>query len=323
MIIVTGGAGFIGSAIVWQLNQLGKEDIIIVDELGLEEKWKNLVGLKFQDFIHKDNFIEKLNNGVKYKISAIIHMGANSSTTEKDADHLIQNNFQYTQKLAKYSFKNDIRFIYASSAATYGDGSLGFNDAEEKLNSLRPLNMYGYSKSLFDIWAKSQGLLNKIVGLKYFNVYGPNEYHKGDMRSVVHKAFEQIRDTGKVKLFKSENPDYKDGEQKRDFVYVKDAVGMTLFFLDNLDKNGIFNVGSGNARTWKDLVTAIFNAMGKPVNIDYIDLPKSLSQKYQYFTEANLSKVKKAGYAKSLSTLEDGVTDYVKNYLLKNNYLGY
>jgi ADP-L-glycero-D-manno-heptose 6-epimerase len=323
MIIVTGGAGFIGSAIVWQLNQLGREDIIIVDELGLEEKWKNLVGLKFQDFIHKDDFIEKLNNGVKYKISAIIHMGANSSTTEKDADHLIKNNFQYTQKLAKYSFKNDIRFIYASSAATYGDGSLGFNDAEEKLNSLRPLNMYGYSKSLFDIWAKSQGLLNKIVGLKYFNVYGPNEYHKGDMRSVVHKAFEQIRDTGKVKLFKSENPDYKDGEQKRDFVYVKDAVGMTLFFLDNLDKNGIFNVGSGNARTWKDLVTAIFNAMGKPVNIDYIDLPKSLSQKYQYFTEANLSKVKKAGYAKSLSTLEDGVTDYVKNYLLKNNYLGY
>ncbi len=323
MIIVTGGAGFIGSAIVWQLNQLGKEDIIIVDELGLEEKWKNLVGLKFQDFIHKDNFIEKLNNGVKYKISAIIHMGANSSTTEKDADHLIQNNFQYTQKLAKYSFKNDIRFIYASSAATYGDGSLGFNDAEEKLNSLRPLNMYGYSKSLFDIWAKSQGLLSKIVGLKYFNVYGPNEYHKGDMRSVVHKAFEQIRDTGKVKLFKSENPYYKDGEQKRDFVYVKDAVGMTLFFLDNPDKNGIFNVGSGNARTWKDLVTAIFNAMGKTVNIDYIDLPKSLSQKYQYFTEANLSKVKKAGYTKSLSTLEDGVTDYVKNYLLKNNYLGY
>ncbi len=323
MIIVTGGAGFIGSAIVWHLNRLGKEDVIIVDELGLEEKWKNLIGLKFQDFVHKDDFIEKLNNGVKYKISAIIHMGANSSTTEKDADHLIRNNFQYTQKLAKYSFKNNIRFIYASSAATYGDGSLGFNDDNDKLNSLRPLNMYGYSKSLFDIWARNQGLLDKIAGLKYFNVYGPNEYHKGDMRSVVHKAFEQIRDTGKVKLFKSENSNYKDGEQKRDFIYVKDAVEMTLFFLDNPDKNGIYNIGSGNARTWKDLVTAIFNAMEAPVNIEYIALPKSLAKKYQYFTEANLSKIKKAGYSKSLSLLEDGVTDYVKNYLLKESYLGY
>ena len=323
MIIVTGGAGFIGSAIIWSLNQLGKEDVIIVDELGVGEKWRNLVGLKFQDFIHKDDFIDKLNNGVKYKISAIIHMGANSSTTEKDADHLLKNNFQYTQKLAKYSFKNDIRFIYASSAATYGDGALGFNDDDEKLNTLRPLNMYGYSKSLFDIWAKNQGLLNKIAGIKYFNVYGPNEYHKGDMRSVVHKAFEQIRDTGKVKLFKSENPDYKDGEQKRDFVYIKDAVEMTLFFLDNPDKNGVFNVGSGKARTWNDLVTSLFNAMEQPVKIEYIDLPQHLAQKYQYFTEADLSKIKKAGYSKSLSSLEDGVTDYVKNYLLKKNYLGY
>jgi len=323
MIIVTGGAGFIGSAIIWSLNQLGKEDVIIVDELGVGEKWKNLVGLKFQDFIHKDDFIDKLNNGVKYKISAIIHMGANSSTTEKDADHLLKNNFQYTQKLAKYSFKNDIRFIYASSAATYGDGALGFNDDDEKLNTLRPLNMYGYSKSLFDIWAKNQGLLNKIAGIKYFNVYGPNEYHKGDMRSVVHKAFEQIRDTGKVKLFKSENPDYKDGEQKRDFVYIKDAVEMTLFFLDNPDKNGVFNVGSGKARTWNDLVTSLFNAMEQPVKIEYIALPQHLAQKYQYFTEADLSKIKKAWYSKSLSSLEDGVTDYVKNYLLKKNYLGY
>ena len=323
MIIVTGGAGFIGSAIVWRLNQLGKENLIIVDELGFEEKWKNLVGLKFQDFIHKDDLLEKLNTGVKYKISAIIHMGANSSTTEKDADHLMKNNFQYTQKLAKYCFKNNIRFVYASSAATYGDGSLGFNDDENQLTNLRPLNMYGYSKSLFDIWAKNQGLLDKIAGLKYFNVYGPNEYHKGDMRSVVIKAFEQIRDTGKVKLFKSENPDYKDGEQKRDFVYVKDAVEMTLFFLDNADKNGIYNIGSGNARTWKDLVTAIFTAMEKPVEIEYIDLPKNLSQKYQYFTEADLTKIKKAGYSKSISSLENGVTDYVKNYLLKENYLGY
>ncbi len=323
MILVTGGAGFIGSAIVWRLNQLGNENIIIVDELGLEEKWKNLVGLKFQDFIQKDDLFDKLNAGVKYKISAIIHMGANSSTTEKDADHLLKNNFQYTQKLARYTFKNNIRFIYASSAATYGSGSLAFNDDEEKLSQLRPLNMYGYSKSLFDIWAKNQGLLNKIVGLKYFNVYGPNEYHKGDMRSVVHKAFEQIQNTGKVKLFKSLNPDYKDGEQKRDFIYVKDAVDMTLFFLENPDKNGIYNIGSGSARSWNDLATAIFNALNKPVNIEYIDLPENLANKYQYFTEANLTKIKKVGYTKSLNSLEAGVTDYVKNYLLKENYLGY
>jgi ADP-L-glycero-D-manno-heptose 6-epimerase len=324
MIVVTGGAGFIGSAIVWKLNLSGNNNIVIVDELGTTEKWKNLVGLNFQEFIHKDDFIsDVVDDTIDFPIEAIIHMGANSSTTEKDADHLFSNNFLYTRELAKYCLTKNIRFIYASSAATYGDGSLGFDDDESKLETLRPLNMYGYSKQLFDLWAKRNNLLNKIVGIKYFNVYGPNEYHKGDMRSVVHKAFEQVRDTGKVRLFKSLNPKFKDGEQMRDFVYVKDAVDMTLHFLEHKDKNGIYNVGSGKARTWIDLVTALFNAVGKPVNIEFIDLPENLREKYQYFTEANLNKIKSAGYNKLTTSLEDGVNDYVKNYLLKNLYLGY
>ena len=249
-------------------------------------------------------------------------MGANSSTTERDADLLFNNNYLYTKTLAEFSIKNDIRFIYASSAATYGDGSLGFNDDESKCDTLRPLNMYGYSKSMFDIWAVNQNVFNKIVGLKYFNVFGPNEYHKGDMRSVVHKAFEQARDTGKVKLFKSRNLKYKDGEQMRDFIYVKDAVDMTLYCMDKKNINGLFNIGSGKARTWNDLVTALFKAMNKPVNIEYIDLPEHLADKYQYFTEANLSKLKSAGYIKEITSLERGINDYVKNYLLGKMYLG-
>jgi ADP-L-glycero-D-manno-heptose 6-epimerase len=322
MIIVTGGAGFIGSAIVWRLNQLGENKIIIVDELGKDDKWKNLLPLKYDDFIHKDDFISTIiERELPFEITAIIHMGANSSTTEKDADHLFSNNYLYTQELAKYCLEKNVRFIYASSAATYGDGALGFDDDENKLETLRPLNMYGYSKQLFDLWAKKNNVFDKIVGLKYFNVYGPNEYHKGDMRSVVHKAFEQIRDTGKVKLFKSMNPKYKDGEQLRDFIYVKDAVEMTLFFLDKPTVNGLFNIGTGKSRTWNDLVTTIFNSLNKKAIIDYIDLPEHLREKYQYFTEANMNKIKKVGYNLQISSLEDGVSDYVKNYLLGKLFL--
>ncbi len=322
MIVVTGGAGFIGSAIVWELNRHSEKEILIVDELGTDEKWKNLVGLQFEDFVNKHKFIDNINKGAFINVDAIIHLGANSSTTENDADLLFNNNYLYTKTLAEFCLKNNIRFIYASSAATYGDGSLGFNDDESKCNTLRPLNMYGYSKSLFDIWTVKHDVFKKIVGLKYFNVYGPNEYHKGDMRSVVHKAFEQVRDTGKVKLFKSRNPKYKDGEQMRDFIYVKDAVNMTLHFLDNKNINGLFNIGSGKARTWNDLVTALFNAMEKPVNIEYIDLPDQLADKYQYFTEANLSKLRSTGYKKEITSLENGINDYVKNYLLSKMYLG-
>lgn len=323
MIIVTGGAGFIGSAIVWRLNQLGKNDIVIVDELGSDEKWKNLAGLDFIDFINKHQFLSEIKEGLNWKPEAIIHMGANSSTTEKDADHLLKNNFEYTKELAWYSLYNGIRFVYASSAATYGDGKKGFCDNDEQCLNLRPLNMYGYSKNLFDCYAYKKEWLKTIAGIKYFNVYGPNEYHKGDMRSVVHKAFEQILEKGFVRLFKSMNPVYKDGEQLRDFIYIKDAVDMTLYFLEKKDKNGLFNVGTGKARTWNDLVTALFNAVEKPVNIEYIDMPEELTGKYQYHTEADLSKIKNAGYSKEITSLEDGVTDYVKNFLLRDKYLGY
>ncbi|MCX6150698.1 MAG: ADP-glyceromanno-heptose 6-epimerase [Ignavibacteriales bacterium] len=323
MIVVTGGAGFIGSAIVWRLNQLGEDKIIIVDELGTSEKWKNLVGLKFNDFLHKEEFLKRVTEDtLTYGIKSIIHMGACSSTTEKDADFLMNNNFKYTLQLAKYCLAKDIRFIYASSAATYGDGSLGYNDDENKLHDLRPLNMYGFSKHLFDIWAKKEKTLNKIVGLKFFNVYGPNEYHKEDMRSVVHKAFGQVKETGKVKLFKSYLKNYKDGEQLRDFIYVNDAVDMTLFFLENKDKNGIYNIGTGKARTWNDLVAILFKSMNKQINIEYIDMPETLKQKYQYFTQANLKKLFDAGYDKPITSLEDGIYDYVKNYLVQEKYLG-
>jgi ADP-L-glycero-D-manno-heptose 6-epimerase len=323
MIVVTGGAGFIGSAIVWRLNSLNIDEIIVVDALGSDEKWKNLVGLNYKDFVHKDDFINLLESSTIENLTSIIHMGANSSTTEKDADHLLRNNFEYTKKLAEFCLAKEVRFIYASSAATYGDGSMGFDDHEADLHHLRPLNMYGYSKMMFDFWALKKGILNKITGLKYFNVFGPNEYHKGEMRSVVHKAFEQIAETGKAGLFKSANPGYKDGEQMRDFIYIKDAVDMTLFFLDHPDKNGLFNIGSGKARTWNDLVNALFNAMNKKTEIEYFDMPEHLLEKYQYFTEAKMNKIKKAGYSKPLISLEEAITDYVQNYLLNYKFLGW
>ena len=323
MIVVTGGAGFIGSAVVWKLNRMGFDKITIVDELGKEEKWRNLNGLKFADFFHKDDFMGLiLQRKFPFKVSSIIHLGACSSTTEKDADFLMDNNVHYSQELAKFCLENGVRFIYASSAATYGDGLNGYDDDESNLDQLRPLNMYGYSKQLFDIWIKRNGLIDKVAGLKYFNVYGPNEYHKDEMRSVVHKAFEQVRDTGKVKLFKSYREDFKDGEQRRDFVYVKDAVDMTLFFLEHPEKNGIFNVGTGHASTWIELVSALFESLGKPVNIEFIDMPEEIRGKYQYFTEANLNKLIAAGYDKPIMNVHDGVMDYVKNYLLKDVYFG-
>ena len=323
MIVVTGGAGFIGSAVVWRLNQLGEDNIVIVDRLGQSEKWKNLVGLKYADIYHKENFIDMvLDDTVPFQVEAIIHLGACSSTTQKDADYLLHNNYKYTQALAEYALEKGARFIYASSAATYGNGSKGYVDDESKLQELQPLNMYGYSKHMFDLWAQREGIASEIVGLKYFNVYGPNEYHKEDMRSVVHKAFGQIKETGKVKLFKSYKPEYKDGEQKRDFIYVKDAVDITLHFFENRNINGLFNAGTGTARSWVDLVTALFNAMELPVNIEFIDMPETLKGKYQYFTEADITKLRKARYDKKISSIEEGVKDYVQNYLMKEKRLG-
>lgn len=259
-IIVTGGAGFIGSAIVWQLNGLGHDDILIVDRLDESDKWKNLVPLTFADYLDADDFIDDL--GDFTQVETILHLGACSSTTETDADYMIRNNYEYTRDLAEFAVANDIRFIYASSAATYGDGSAGMADGVSDLDKLRPLNVYGYSKHLFDKYAARNGLLDKIVGLKYFNVFGPNENHKGDMRSLVSKAFDQIAETGKLELFKSANPDYADGEFGRDFVYVKDAVDMTLQFMDS-KASGLFNIGSGKMHTWNALADAIFKALRK------------------------------------------------------------
>jgi len=322
MLIITGGAGFIGSAIIAALNKRGITDILVVDQLGCDQRWKNLRNLSFADYVEKDDFLEMvIENKLCPPIQAVFHLGASTSTTEINASWLIKNNYEYTKLLAQWATGSNIRFIYASSAATYGDGSAGFSDDETKIEQLQPLNMYGYSKHLFDLWAKRAGLLKKIVGLKYFNVFGPNEYHKADMRSFVLKAFEQINATGKVRLFKSHRPDYKDGEQKRDFLYVKDAVDMTLFFLDYPKNAGLFNIGSGTARSWNDLAKAVFAAMGKEPNIEYIDMPESIRNQYQYFTQADITKLRTAGYDKPLTALEPAVNDYVQNYLKKEAYL--
>jgi len=317
MIVVTGGAGFIGSALVWELNNRGITDILVVDIPGDKAKEKNLTNLSFREFLDRDEFLERVAaGGTAQDIEAILHMGACSDTTEMDEAYLEKNNTEYTKSLCTWALDNGVRFIYASSAATYGDGTAGFSDDETKLEQLQPLNPYGWSKHKFDLWAKANDLLDKIVGLKYFNVYGPNEYHKGHMRSFVVKAFEQINEKGKVSLFKSYRPEYKDGEQKRDFLYIKDAVAMTLFFLDNPAVNGLFNVGTGNARTWNDLVKAVFAAMDKPIDIEYIDMPDSIRNQYQYFTQAEVTKIRNAGYTKPITSLENAVKDYVKHYLV-------
>jgi ADP-L-glycero-D-manno-heptose 6-epimerase len=322
MIVVTGGAGFIGSAIVAALNKRGVADILVVDELGTDEKWKNLVNLSFADYVEKDRFLEMVLAGEFSRgIDLVFHMGACCDTTERDGSYLIRNNYEYTKLLCQWATGADIRFIYASSAATYGDGSAGFSDDERYLETLRPLNMYGYSKHIFDLWAKRTGLLRSMVGLKYFNVFGPNEYHKGEMRSFVIKAFEQIRATGKVRLFKSCNPRYADGEYVRDFVYVKDAVEMTLCFMDNPVVTGLFNIGTGKVRTWNDLVSAVFVAMNRKPNIEYVEMPDSIRNQYQYFTEADVTKLRKAGCKKQTTALEDAVADYVREYLISHAYL--
>jgi ADP-L-glycero-D-manno-heptose 6-epimerase len=321
MIVVTGGAGFIGSAVIHALNERGVDDIMAVDHLGASPKWKNLRGLSFADYREKDDFISQVHSGALPVIEAIIHMGACSSTTEADATYLVRNNFQFTKDLALYSADRGIRFIYASSAATYGDGSKGFCDDESRLEELRPLNMYGYSKQMFDLWAKRMGLLSTVAGLKFFNVYGPNEYHKADMRSFVHKGFQQIRASGRLSLFRSHNPEYEDGCQKRDFIYVKDAVSVVLFFLDNRNVSGIFNVGAGNARTWLDLANAIFTALEIEPAIDFIDMPEILKDKYQYFTQADISKLVKVGLDAKPASLEEAVSEYVRDYLVKEAHL--
>lgn len=329
MIIVTGGAGLIGSAVVQRLNEQGRDDILIVDHLGRTDKWRNLAPLRFMDYLEKDAFERLLDTDTLSArlaggstLDAVIHLGACSATTEPDATYLIRNNFEYSRKLALTSLAAGARFIYASSAATYGDGELGFSDNNNQLQRLRPMNMYGYSKQLFDLWAQRQGLLERIVGIKYFNVYGPNEQHKGEMRSLVLKAYEQIGATGVLRLFRSHRPEYGDGEQLRDFIYVKDAAAMTIHFLQNREANGIFNVGGGTTVSWNRLAGAVFGAMGKTVNIEYIDMPESIRNTYQYRTCAETSKIRSTGYTEAALPVEDAVNDYIRNYLVPGKRLG-
>lgn len=297
------------------LRDRGQEDLLLVDELDTTEKWKNLRQLRFSDYIDKSALPEVM--GQSREIEAVIHLGACSSTTEKNATYLMENNYRYTLDLARSCLERGIRFVYASSAATYGDGQRGYEDDEDQLERLLPLNMYGYSKHLFDLKARREGFLRDIAGLKFFNVYGPNEYHKGDMASVVYKAFQQIQNVGKVKLFRSYHPDYADGGQLRDFVYVKDVVAQTLFLLDHPGVNGIFNSGTGVARSFAELVRATFSACGKAPNIEYIEMPEVLQDRYQYYTCASMDKARKAGLNHRFATLEEGVDDYVKNFLSK------
>jgi len=323
MYIVTGAAGLIGSAVVWALNRRGVTDIMAVDHLGTSDKWKNLRALHYTEYFEKDVFRVMLREGaLPQNIEAVIHLGACSSTTEKDASYLIDNNYRYTRELAEFCLARKLRFIYASSSATYGDGAMGYDDDVTRLHLLRPMNMYGYSKHMFDLWARGAGVLDRITGLKFTNVYGPNELHKGEMRSVVCKAYDQISQTGRLSLFRSHRPDYRDGEQKRDFLYVKDAVSMLLFLLDHPQGYGIFNIGSGKAETWNALAAAIFAAMDRPLAVDYIDMPLHLRDRYQYYTCAEMKKLRTLGYAQPTMSLNDAVADYIRIYTSQGKFLG-
>ncbi|HUJ42251.1 MAG TPA: ADP-glyceromanno-heptose 6-epimerase [Opitutaceae bacterium] len=338
-ILVTGGAGFIGSALVWALNRRGRTDIVITDFLAPAKKWhdlvpldagredkrRNLAPLKFADYVEADIFRARLQGepGAFGRFGTVFHLGACSSTTERNEAFLTDNNFAYTRELAEWALAQEARFVYASSAATYGDGSAGMDDQDDDLARLRPLNLYGRSKHLFDMHAQREGLLNRIVGLKYFNVFGPNEDHKGDMRSLVHKAYGQILTEGKVRLFKSYRPEFKDGEQQRDFLYVKDAVDMTLHFAEKAaGATGLFNIGSGEARTWLTLTSGIFAALDRPPVIEFIDMPESLRSRYQYFTRADISKLRRTGYVRPVTPLAQAVGEYVRDYLVPGKRLG-
>ncbi len=320
-VVVTGGAGLIGSALVWALNLRGIDDIYVVDRLDTSEKWKNLVALRYRDYIDADEFERRLleRPSLFAGIHTVLHMGACSSTTETDAAYLMRNNYEYTKHVAHWAAEQGIRFVYASSAATYGALEHDLRD-DSDIDALRPLNMYAYSKQRFDVYARDLGLLDRITGLKYFNVFGPNEHHKGEMRSLVDKAFYQIRESGSIRLFKSHRADYRDGEQQRDFLYVKDAAAITLHLAEH-QATGIYNVGSGVAHTWLDLVRPIFRAMDVPERIEFIDMPLTLRDKYQYHTCANIERLRASGYDRPVTPLPEAVDDYVRSYLIPGRRL--
>ncbi len=318
MIVVTGGAGFIGSRLIGALNGRGLTDILVVDHLGRNEKWRNLLSLKYTDYLDREPFLKLLEGGgLDSRVEALFHLGACSDTTQRDAAYLMENNYRYTLRLASWWEKNrECRFVYASSAATYGDGSQGYDDDEAGLDRLRPLNAYGYSKHLFDLAASRRGWLKGVVGLKYFNVFGPNESHKRSMRSLVCKSWGQVRQEGVMRLFESHRPEFGHGEQIRDFIYVDDAVAMTLYFLDRPRLRGLYNIGTGQGRTWNDLARAVFAALELPPRIEYIPMPRELRPNYQYYTQARLEKLRRAGCDHQCLSLEESVNKYIKGHLL-------
>jgi ADP-L-glycero-D-manno-heptose 6-epimerase len=313
--IVTGGAGFIGYNLVQALNRRGESNIIIVDHLNHPAKERNLSRLKYSAYYDKTEFRKLIRSKSVPRVDGVFHIGACSSTLVTDESYLADNNYQYSVDLCRWAVENGARFIYASSAATYGDGALGYGDVEASTPQLRPLNSYGRSKQMFDLWAIENGLISKIAGLKYFNVYGPGEDHKGPMRSLVNKAYAQIRAEGRMRLFKSHRPDYGDGEQLRDFVYVDDAVAETLFFFDHPEISGLFNCGTGTARTWLDLANALFAAMNQKPTIEFVDMPVEIRANYQYHTQADLTKLRIAGYTAPFVSIEEGVRRYVSEFL--------
>jgi ADP-L-glycero-D-manno-heptose 6-epimerase len=313
MIIVTGGAGFIGSGIVSHLNAAGHTDIIVVDHIEpTSPKKRNLENKTYARYYEKDVFLDLIRRDeIGDPIEEVIHMGACSSTILDDEAYFQKNNFEYSCHLAQWALKHKVRFIYASSAATYGDGSRGYSDEDTITRQLEPLNFYGQSKQNFDLWVLDNGLINKVVGLKFFNVFGPNEYHKGEMQSVVAKAYKRVKEEGSISLFKSYRPEYADGQQRRDFIYVKDVVEVIDFFRQRPEVNGIFNVGTGQAQSWNDLAAALFLAVGKPLKIEYVDMPEYLKKRYQYFTEADIKKLRQAGFTRPFTSLDEAVKDYV------------
>lgn len=316
MFIVTGAAGFIGSAMLWKLNRLGHRDCLAVDLGGTATQSKNLAHVSFRDYLGWHALERRLEDSADLRnIEGVFHLGACSATTERNWAYLQQVNLDCTRRLAQWCLARDVRFIYASSAATYGAGEQGYDDDPSRLNELKPLNFYGWSKQLLDQWAFASGAATKMVGLKFFNVYGPNEYHKGDMASVVYKAFHQIQKTGRLQLFRSHKPEYADGEQMRDFVYVKDVVDVMWNLHQKRQVNGVFNVGTGTARSWNDLGRAVFAAMDLPAQIDYVDMPPSLRSHYQYYTKASTTNLENAGCRADGWSLEAGVADYVRGHL--------
>lgn len=322
-VLVTGGAGFIGSALVWELNRRGCSDVVIADSVARSTRQRNLHPLQFSDYLGPDEALARLRSGTLGAFDFIFHLGACSSTVETNEEFMTRNNFEFSRDLAEWAIAAGVRLVYASSAATYGDGSAGMDDSDASgIERLRPLNVYAQSKQQMDLHAWRRGWFDRIVALKYFNVFGPNEEHKGEMQSVARKGFAQVIEDGVLRLFKSYRPDYKDGEQKRDFLYVKDAVNMTLHLAAHPAAAGIFNIGSGEAHSWLEVARALFAALGRKPNIEFVEMPLAIRDKYQYFTRANIAKLRSTDYDAAVTTLDDAVRDYVTNYLLPGRALG-